>query len=552
MNPRIRPQALEEDELFELEKQLGVGGFAHTYLAKVLDESLIEDYGTDRVALKIPLSNRNQRILNKEVENNIFLQMRLKALASHHLCRYLGFTMFRGQIVMVMEYVPDGSLRKIVRGFSAGRRTRLPWEAAVKITRGVLAGLSMIHAEHFFHRDIKPENILLDGEIPKIADLGISKLLGTNQMTSSGSCTFFYASPELLQKQGSSFPADVWATGVMLYEMVTGRLPFGEDDIPPGALIDIIQNHALVSAHDVCPEVPRWLSEVLDRALDKNPDQRSTAQQMLAALERGEAKTSPVVSRVAEIQEALAAGREDRRTEELIRQLIRDFPEEPQGYQCLGEYYSQCQLHGEAAEAFQRALAIDETQPVLHWDLALAYYRMGQRHKAIDHLERAKALGLAPAKCAAADRLLRSLRASRSVDLPAQPLAQPRIDDCDKDLARVHEVLNSPNGEESVEALIQDLVRKYPKHAQVYQCLGEYYSRCQLNREAIEAFRRGIALDPGQAVLHWDLALAYQRLGQKTEAITHFRRALALNLDPGLRRHALTWLRALGFKGDIA
>ena len=550
MNQRMRHVVNDEEELFELEKQLGVGGFAHTYLARVLDEALVQDYGTDRVALKIPFSNKNQRILNKEVENNIFLQMRLKALASQHLCRYLGFTMFRGQIVMVMEYVPDGSLRKVVRGFSAGRRQRLDWGDAIEFMHGVLAGLALIHAERFFHRDIKPENILLDGKTPKIADLGISKLLSTNQMTSSGSCTFFYAAPELLQKQGSSFPADVWAAGVMLYEMVTGKLPFGEDDMPAGALVDLIQRATPASAHAVCPNVPLWLSEVINRALAKNPIERLTAQQMCDALQKGPARPNPAVERLAAIRRLMVEGADDRKIESSIRQLLAEHPNEVEAHQCLGEYYSRCQLHGEAADAFRKGLAIDDARPLLHWDLALTFQRLGRRPEAIRHLERAKALGLDPGKRAAAERLLNALAGSRPKDPPEAGHAEPKNDGFEKDLAKIHELINGQESEENAETALQSLVRKYPGNLQAYQCLGEYYSRCQLNREAVEAFRKGLEIDDNSALLHWDLALAYQRMGKKAEAIHHLQKALSLNLDPGLKRHALTLLRALGFRGE--
>ena len=98
--------AREPDEPFELLEPLGRGGFACTYLARVVDPDLRDEYQRDEVALKVPLGRREERVLRHEMELNAGLHMRLK---SENLVRYLGFTVFRGRIVMVMEYVPEGA-----------------------------------------------------------------------------------------------------------------------------------------------------------------------------------------------------------------------------------------------------------------------------------------------------------------------------------------------------------------------------------------------------------------------------------------------------------
>src|SRR6185295_17677035 len=100
---------------------------------------------------------------------------------------------FRNQIVMAMEYISGGSLRNVI-GIDK-KQKRLPVEDAVRIAIGVLDGLAVIHREHVFHRDIKPENILMDGKTPKIADLGISRMLGTNELASTTTGTLYYMSP---------------------------------------------------------------------------------------------------------------------------------------------------------------------------------------------------------------------------------------------------------------------------------------------------------------------------------------------------------------------
>src|SRR3989304_3265029 len=103
------------------------------------------------------------------IKKNIELRIQLTEEESENIVGYLGFEKFEGTLVMVMKYIKGGNLRKIIGGI--GDRRRMQVNRAVRIARGVLKGLSIIHSKHIIHRDIKPENILMDGEVPKIADL---------------------------------------------------------------------------------------------------------------------------------------------------------------------------------------------------------------------------------------------------------------------------------------------------------------------------------------------------------------------------------------------
>src|SRR3954471_5662236 len=87
---------------FELLQELGRGGFATTYRARVLDPDLRDEFQTDVVALKIPLNKQKERVLRRELEINAGIHMRLRGLASAHIVRYLGFVSFHDQITMVM------------------------------------------------------------------------------------------------------------------------------------------------------------------------------------------------------------------------------------------------------------------------------------------------------------------------------------------------------------------------------------------------------------------------------------------------------------------
>ncbi|MFQ5473558.1 MAG: serine/threonine-protein kinase, partial [Dehalococcoidia bacterium] len=224
-------------EIFRLVKTLGHGGFADTYLAEVLSPQLAHAWGTETVAIKIPKDRRKEKTLIQELQTNNLVTEVLRDLAgATNVVRYLGFEDYDGKWVMVMEYVAGGSARDVVGHL--GCQKPMDIDRAVGIVRGVLQGLSAIHRAGVFHRDIKPENILLDNQgVPKVADLGIATMLHSNEQASSTVGTLAYMSPEILGPDGASFESDIWSVGVTLYEMLTGRWPFGDETTPMGSMV---------------------------------------------------------------------------------------------------------------------------------------------------------------------------------------------------------------------------------------------------------------------------------------------------------------------------
>lgn len=170
----------------------------------------------------------------------------------------------------VMEYAPGGDLREIL---DRGEEVTIP--AFLTITKQMVAGLSAIHAKGIVHRDIKPENILFSGEGHlKIADFGISFTSDLTRVTSNGSLvgTINYMAPEYVRRGVFDERSDLFSLGVMLYELLTNKMPYGYSK-SLDELIRKISN----PPQAVCErraDVPFRLSNVIAKLLAPDPSER--------------------------------------------------------------------------------------------------------------------------------------------------------------------------------------------------------------------------------------------------------------------------------------
>jgi len=184
---------------------------------------------------------------------------------------------------LVMEYVEGNNLKEYIR-----EKGILPVEEAVPIAIQILEGLQHAHEHGVVHRDIKPHNILItkDGRV-KVTDFGIARAASEATVTYSGAIvgSVHYISPE--QAKGISIGAksDIYAAGVVLFEMLTGQLPFTGDS-PIAVALQHIQNEPK-SPNEIVKEIPPELSYVIRRAMAKNPDQRyNSAREMRRDLQK--------------------------------------------------------------------------------------------------------------------------------------------------------------------------------------------------------------------------------------------------------------------------
>lgn len=192
-----------------------------------------------------------------------------------------------GLCYIIMDYVPGGSLSDKLK--AAGR---LPVQEAVSIVTQVASGLDAAHRRGLVHRDVKPDNILFDADgTPKLADLGVAKLEGDSRtvVTMSGEIigTPAYMSPEqLMDSHSIDARADIYALGVVLYEMLTGRRP-NEGSSTVELLAKALKGEPLPDIRTMRPEVSASIAYALSRMCDAKPDNRpATALEAAKLLQR--------------------------------------------------------------------------------------------------------------------------------------------------------------------------------------------------------------------------------------------------------------------------
>ncbi|HXO88525.1 MAG TPA: serine/threonine-protein kinase [Candidatus Acidoferrales bacterium] len=193
----------------------------------------------------------------------------------------------RSQIYMVMEWVDGRLLRKIL-----DEKKVLPPERAVKIAIGICDALSYIHSHGVVHRDLKPENIMVDeNDSVKLIDFGIAGQAGARRLTfaklSQVMGTPEYISPEQVKGKRGDGRSDVYALGVMLYEMLTGKAPFRGPN-PFAIMNDRLLNNP-IPPREINPNISPELQEIIYRAIERDPKNRyANAHEMKLDLEHPE------------------------------------------------------------------------------------------------------------------------------------------------------------------------------------------------------------------------------------------------------------------------
>jgi serine/threonine protein kinase len=262
---------------YHILEQLGEGGMATVY--KAYDTRLERD-----VAIKVIRSDlfgsavmeRMLKRFNREAKS-------LAKLSYPNIVKVLDYGGYQGAPYLVMEYLPGGTLKEKLSG------GLMSWQESLRLLTPIARVLNYIHANKIIHRDIKPSNILITqtGE-PMLSDFGIAKVLEdetTTELTASGAGigTPEYMAPE--QGMGQTDErSDIYALGVVLYQMITGRVPFRADT--PMAIMLKKSQEPLPRPRQFVPALPASVEDLLIKMLARDPANRyQTAREVATAFE---------------------------------------------------------------------------------------------------------------------------------------------------------------------------------------------------------------------------------------------------------------------------
>jgi serine/threonine-protein kinase len=271
------------DGRYRIVRKLGSGGMANVYLAE--DEELGR-----RVAIKI----LNERY----AEDDLFIErFRREAKSAAGLSHPNIVSIYdrgeaEGTYYIAMEVIDGRSLKELIL-----TRGALPIGMATAYAEQLLEALRFAHRHGIIHRDIKPHNVLVSANQQvkaneprlKVTDFGIARL-GASQMTEAGSImgTAQYLSPEQARGAPVTAASDLYSAGVVLYEMLTGKVPFTGDSAVEIAMKHV--NDLPAPPSSLRPEIPPELDQIVLRALAKDPaDRYQTAEEFIEDLERAEA-----------------------------------------------------------------------------------------------------------------------------------------------------------------------------------------------------------------------------------------------------------------------
>ena len=255
---------------YRLLEQVGVGGMAIVYRA-------VDENTNHFVAVKLlrpDLANDADYVTRFQREAEAASKM-----THHNIVNLTDVGLDGENRFLVMEYVSGKTLKQVIQ-----EKGRLSPRAATQITIRILSALQHAHENGIIHRDIKPQNILVNNEGHiKVADFGIARMANASTLTRGdvvmGSVHYF--SPEQASGQNADERSDIYSVGVVLYEMLTGRVPFDGDNQVAIAMQHI--HNRPVPIEQLAPDVPASLNAVCMKALAKNPVYRYQSAKEMAS-----------------------------------------------------------------------------------------------------------------------------------------------------------------------------------------------------------------------------------------------------------------------------
>lgn len=246
---------------YQIIKSIGEGGMANVYLAydTILDRN---------VAVKIlrgDLSNDEKFVRRFQRE-----ALSASSLSHPNIVEVYDVGEDNGEYYIVMEYIEGKHLKNLLK-----KRGKLTLSEAVDIMLQITDGMSVAHDSYIIHRDIKPQNIMiLENGLVKITDFGIAMAMNATQLTQTNSVmgSVHYLPPEQASGQGSTLQSDIYSMGIVMYELLTGELPFKGDNAVEIALKHL--KEPITDIREKVSTIPNSIVNIIKRATAKNPKNR--------------------------------------------------------------------------------------------------------------------------------------------------------------------------------------------------------------------------------------------------------------------------------------
>lgn len=246
---------------YQIIKSIGEGGMANVYLAydTILDRNVAVKVLRGDLATDEKFVRRFQREA-----------LSASSLSNPNIVEVYDVGEDNGEYYIVMEYIEGKHLKSLLK-----KRGKLTVPEVVDIVLQITNGLSVAHDSYIIHRDIKPQNILiLDNGLIKITDFGIAVAMNATQLTQTNSVmgSVHYLPPEQASGKGATLQSDIYSIGILMYELLTGKLPFKGDNAVEIALKHL--KEPMPSIRDENPDIPQSVENIILKATAKNPKNR--------------------------------------------------------------------------------------------------------------------------------------------------------------------------------------------------------------------------------------------------------------------------------------
>ena len=257
---------------YEIIEKIGSGGMSDVYRAK--DHSLGRD-----VAIKVLKSDFAQ-------DSSFVTKFRAEAqsaaaLEHPNIVNIYDVGSEDGLYYIVMEYIEGITLKQYI-----AKKGRLGYNEALSIAIQMARGIEAAHNKGIVHQDIKPQNIIIskEGKV-KVTDFGIARAANSNTIHAGSMGSVHYVSPEQARNGFVSYASDIYSLGIVMYEMVTGRVPF-DGDTPVAIAIQHIQSQ-MTPPEEIVPGLPIAVSRIIEKCTMKSPERRyASASELLVDLKR--------------------------------------------------------------------------------------------------------------------------------------------------------------------------------------------------------------------------------------------------------------------------